>query len=86
MVQIVLALAYLAKIYSIKKKLNVKYLIVDHKLRKESHSRSKLVKNILRKYSINAEILTWNGKKPNKNIQSIARVKRYELLLISAKN
>ena len=30
------ALSYLAKIYSIKKLLNVKYFIVDHKLREES--------------------------------------------------
>ena len=32
------------------------------------------------KYSIKAEILTWTGKKPSKNLQSIARNKRYELL------
>ena len=31
-----LALAFLAKIYSIKKKFKCKFLIVDHKLRKES--------------------------------------------------
>ena len=31
-----LALSFLAKIYSIKKFLNVKYFIVDHKLRKNS--------------------------------------------------
>ena len=31
-----LALAYLAKCYSIKNKINVKYFIVDHKLRKNS--------------------------------------------------
>ena len=26
------------------------------------------------------EILTWKGKKPFKNIQSLARIKRYELI------
>ena len=36
-----LALSFLAKIFSIKNFLNVKYLIVDHKLRKESTSEAK---------------------------------------------
>ena len=31
------------------------------------------------------EILTWNGKKPLKNIQSLARKKRYELLFSKCK-
>ena len=35
--------------------------------------------------NINSEILTWNGKKPKKNIQSIARKKRYELLFSKCK-
>ena len=76
-----LALSFLAKIYSIKKKIDVKFFIVDHKLRAESTTEAKVVKKILKKYSINAEILTWRGKKPFKNIQSLARKKRYELLL-----
>ena len=75
-----LALAFLAKIYSIKWKLNPKFLIVDHKLRPESTKEAITVKKILKKISINSEILTWKGKKPLKNIQSIARNKRYELL------
>ena len=33
---------------------------------------------------INAEILTWKGKKPLKNIQSLARNKRLELLFKKA--
>ena len=75
-----LALAFLAKIYSIKKRLNSKFLIVDHKLRQESTKEAKTVKQVLKKYSIKSEILTWKGKKPSKNIQSLARNKRYELL------
>ena len=75
-----LALAYLAKIYSIKNNLNVKFFIVDHKLRIESTREALTVKKVLKKYSINAEILTWRGKKPVKNIQSTARKKRFELL------
>ena len=75
-----LALAFLAKIYSIKKKLSLKILIVDHKLRPESTKEAKMTKQLLKKISINADILNWKGKKPSKNVQSIARKKRYELL------
>ena len=75
-----LALAFLSKVYSIKKKLNCKYLIVDHKLRLGSTNEAKLVKEKLKKFAIDAEILTWKGQKPTKNIQSVARQKRYELL------
>ena len=80
-----LALSFLAKIFSIKKLLNVKYLIVDHKLRKESTSEAKYVQKVLKNYLINLKILTWNGTKPKKNIQSEARDKRYDLLINKAK-
>ena len=75
-----LALAFLAKIYSLKKKLAAKFFIVDHKLRSNSTNEAKKVKKVLKKLLISAEILTWKGKKPAKNIQSLARKKRYELL------
>jgi len=75
-----LALAFLAKIYSINWKLNAKFLIIDHKLRLESTEEAKNVKKILKKNFISSEILTWRGRKPFKNIQSLARTKRYELL------
>ena len=80
-----LALSFLAKIFSIKNFLNAKYLIVDHKLRNESTSEAKYVQKILKKYLISLEILIWNGPKPKKNIQSLARDKRYELLIRKAK-
>ena len=80
-----LALAFLAKIYSLKKKLKSEFIIIDHKLRKESTEEAKFVKNLLGKFQINARILPWNGKKPTKNIQSLARKKRYELLLLICK-
>ena len=80
-----LALAFLAKIYSIKNKLDIKFFIVDHKLRKESSDEAKKVKKLLKAFNINSEILSWNGKKPKKNIQSIARKKRYELLFSKCK-
>ena len=75
-----LALAFLAKIYSLENKLMSKFFIVDHKLRPESRMEAIEVRKILTKASIAAEILTWKGKKPIKNIQSIARNNRYELL------
>ena len=80
-----LALAFLSKIYALKKGLSVFFFIIDHKLRRESTSEAIKVKKILKKIYINAEILTWYGKKPNKNIQSIARKKRHELLFRKSK-
>ncbi|MBD1173114.1 tRNA lysidine(34) synthetase TilS [Pelagibacterales bacterium SAG-MED03] len=80
-----LALSFLSKIYAIKKSLNIKYFIIDHKLRKESKSEAKFVKNKLKKYLINLNILSWYGKKPSKNIQSVARDKRFGLLAEKAK-
>ena len=75
-----LSLAFLAKCFSIKNKIKVKYLIVDHKIRKESSHEAKVVKKILKMIDAKCSILKWNGKKPSKNIQSIARDKRYSLL------
>ncbi len=75
-----LSLAFLAKIYSIKKKLTPKFFIVDHKLRSESTKEAKVVKQLLERFLIVSEILTWKGRKPLKNIQSLARIKRYELI------
>ena len=80
-----LALAFLAKIYSIKNKLTIKFFIVDHKLRKESSYEAKKAKKLLKTLNIKSEILSWKGKKPKKNIQSIARKKRYELLFLKCK-
>jgi len=80
-----LALAFLAKIYSINKNLSAKFLIVDHKLRNESTNEAKFVLKLLKKNSIKSEILTWTGKKTPKNIQSQAREKRYELLIKKCK-
>tara|TARA_B100000787_G_C16140039_1_gene271511 strand:- start:65 stop:1099 length:1035 start_codon:yes stop_codon:yes gene_type:complete len=75
-----LALAFLAKCYALQNKVNLKCFIVDHKLRKESSFEAKIVKKILKSINIQCKILTWNGKKPFKNIQSLARDKRYSLL------
>tara|TARA_B100000941_G_scaffold98805_1_gene68979 strand:+ start:1210 stop:2244 length:1035 start_codon:yes stop_codon:yes gene_type:complete len=80
-----LALCFLTKIYSIKKSLNVHYYIVDHGLRKNSSDEAQLVKNLLKSHKIKLDILKWYGKKPISNIQSLARNKRYSLLIHQAK-
>ena len=80
-----LALAYLTKCYSLKNKIKVKYYIVNHKLRKESSLEAEIVKKVLKKIDIECKVLNWNGKKPSKNIQAVARDKRYSLLAIECK-
>ena len=80
-----LALAFLSKIYAIKKNLKVKFFIINHKLRNNSTVEAKTVKKVLKQSLIEAEILSWKGKKPSKNIQSRARKKRYELLFEQCK-
>ena len=76
-----LALAFLAKVFSVKKNIPSKFIIIDHRLRKESRTEANKVKMILKKNFINAEIIAWRGPKPLKNIQSLARKERYKLLL-----
>ena len=80
-----LALCFLSQIYSIKKHIKVKYFHVDHKLRDNSTKEAKLVKLLLKKLPAKLGILNWIGKKPKSNIQSVARNKRYELLINQAK-
>ena len=75
-----MALAYLAKCYSIKNKITAKFFLVDHKLRAESTKEAAYVKKILQKVGIKCKVLSWRGKKPSRNIQSLAREARYSLL------
>ena len=77
-----LALAFLSKCFILKNKINqnIKFFIVDHKLRKESSIEADSLKKFLIKFDIKCEILEWSRKKPNSNIQAIARKQRYMLL------
>jgi len=75
-----LSLAYFCKCISIIYGTKIRYYLVDHKLRKDSTIEAKQVVKILKKFQINCKILTWKGKKPKSNIQSIARDKRYALM------
>ncbi len=80
-----LSLAYLTKLFSNKYGTKFYYFIVDHKLRKESSKEAKQVVNLLKKIGITCKILVWIGKKPKSNIQSIARLNRYSLLIKECK-
>ena len=75
-----MSLAFLAKCFALTKKLDVKFYIVDHKLRKNSSLEAQTVFSLLKKFDINCKVLIWNGKKPSSNIQAKARDKRYSLL------
>jgi len=76
-----LALAFFAKCFSQLKKVNFYYYLVDHKLRKESSKEAKKTLDLLKKINVKCKVLIWHGKKPNSNIQSIARYNRYSLLI-----
>jgi len=75
-----LCLAYFSKIYSSEFGNKIHVIIVDHKLRKESHKEALKVKEILRKEKIPSKILSWTGKTPKSNIQKNARNIRYSLI------
>jgi tRNA(Ile)-lysidine synthase len=75
-----LCLAYFSKIYASEFNNKIYFLIVDHKLRKESQKESLKVKKILSKKEIKSTILNWKGKIPKSNIQLNARNIRYSLI------
>ena len=54
-------------------------------MRNNSSVEALFVKNLLKDFSIDLDILKWNGKKPKNNIQSLARKKRYNLLINQSK-
>ncbi len=75
-----LALAALSKAYSYEKKCKFYYVLVDHKIRKNSSKEAKSVKILLKKHNITLNIL--KNKNPIvKNVQSKAREVRYNLIL-----
>jgi len=75
-----LALTALSKIYSIEKKRDIFFVLIDHGIRPESAKEAKAVKSLLKKKKINLTVLK-NKDKIYKNIQSNARNVRYKLLL-----
>tara|TARA_Y100000590_G_scaffold37623_1_gene40521 strand:+ start:107 stop:1156 length:1050 start_codon:yes stop_codon:yes gene_type:complete len=75
-----LALSYLVKCLVINNKKKAFFYLVDHKIRKNSSIESKSIRRLLKNYDIKCKILTWKGKKPKSNLQSVARNKRYSLI------
>ena len=74
------ALAFLMKCISLKKNFNVEFYHVNHCLRSTSSREAKILKKKLKNFDIKIKILKWNGKKPQKNVQSEARKIRYKLM------
>ena len=74
-----LALAALTKAFSYEYKYKFFYVLIDHKLRKNSSVEAKKVKIYLKKFNISINIIS-NKHKIVKNVQSQARSIRYKLL------
>ena len=74
-----LGLVALTKAYAYQKKTDFKYVLVDHKIRKDSYVEAKKVKELLKKNEITLKIIS-NKKKISKNIQAEARKIRYNIL------
>ena len=74
-----LALVALAKELSMESKKNFYYILIDHKIRKNSSREAKSVKDLLYKHGITLKVIK-NNQKITKNIQSKAREIRYKLL------
>ena len=75
-----LALTALAKSYSYENDCKIYYVLVDHNIRKNSSNEAKSVKKLLKRHQITLNIIK-NKKKIKKNIQSEARIIRYNLLI-----
>ena len=82
-----MALCFLISCYKFQKNKKIQnfFYLVDHGLRKDSKKEAILVKNQLQSKKLNLKILKWKGKKPNSNLQSLARKKRYELIFNECK-
>lgn len=76
-----LALTYLLSSWA---KINAKNIIaitVEHGLREDSLAEAEYVSELMKKENIEHHILKWDGKKPEANIEDIAREVRYSLLI-----
>ncbi len=75
-----LALTFLAQNWAKKADIKLIALTVDHGLREASGAEARQVGRWLKKRGIAHAILTWQGKKPARNIQEEARQARYRLI------
>ena len=65
---------------------NLTAITVDHKLREESTNEAIYVNSLCKEKNIKHVILTWEGEKPDHNIELIARENRYKLISNYCKN
>lgn len=80
-----LALLFLLKCYSLEKKIKIYCYLVDHKIREGSTLEAKKVKLFLRNYLIDCKILVNKEKITPSNLQSKARLIRYNLAFKESK-
>ena len=82
-----LALSFLVLCYKsqINNRIQPFFYLIDHGLRSNSEIEAKLVKKEFKFKKLNLKILKWRGKKPESNLQSLARQNRYNLLFTECK-
>lgn len=75
-----LALALILKDWADNRHKKIVTLTVNHGLRPTSLQEANYVADVMAKHNIEHHILTWKGSKPTSGIETIARLKRYELI------
>ena len=75
-----LSLTLLANDQAKKNNIKIIGITVDHGLRKSSYDEAVYINHLLKKFNIEHHILIWEDKKPNHNIENIAREARYNLI------
>ena len=76
-----LALTILLQKFSLENNIDLKAISIDHDLRSSSKDELQWLASELKKRKIKHKIIKWKSLKPNANILSSARNKRYELLI-----
>ena len=76
-----LALTILLQKFSLENNIALKAISIDHGLRKSSKDELQWLASEFKKRKIKHKIIKWKNIKPNSNILSNARDKRYELLI-----
>ena len=76
-----LALTILLQKFSLENSIALKAISIDHGLRKSSKDELQWLASEFKKRKIKHKIIKWKNIKPNSNILSNARDKRYELLI-----
>ena len=65
----------------LRKKKKIYFFIVDHRIRENSTDEANLVKDALKPFQINCEIITLKKKLKMSNLQSFARENRYQSII-----